>query len=179
MLSAMKITAEVVIEAPASAAWSVLGDCWAHIGRWAAPITSSSVDGELLAGTVRTCHTARFGPVAPGVIKERLLEFDPAGRCFTYESIDGMPGFIKRAVNHWSILPLDDGRCVVRSEATVELRGPMVLLSFVLARSFKANGARVFEELRHRVEHGVPHPRKVAAMRRDPGLAGLVSHGPC
>lgn len=160
----MELSSEVIIEAPASAAWAVLGECWAHIGLWAAPITSSSVDGELKAGAVRTCHTARFGPVAPSIIKERLLAFDGAARSFTYESAAGMPGFIAAATNAWSVEPLGEGRCVVRTHAQVTLKAPMSWFSFMLARSFKANGARVLEELKFRVEHGVPHPRKVAAM---------------
>ena len=168
----MDLNGEVVINAPANAAWVVLGDCWGHIGRWAAPITSSLLDGEPGMGAVRTCHIARFGPVAPGIIKERLLTFDAATMSFAYQSIEGMPRFIKSAVNRWSVHSLDDGRCVVRSHATVELRGLMALLGFLLQRSFKANGARVLDELRHRVEHGSPHPRKVAAMNRAADLSG-------
>lgn len=164
----MDLNVEVVINAPAHAAWAVLGDCWGHIGRWAAPITASFLNGEPCTGAVRTCHIARFGPVAPGLIKERLLAFDPETMSFTYEAIEGMPQFIERAVNRWSVRALDDRRCVVRSHALVELRGLMALLGFLLRRNFRANGARVLDELRYRVEHGCPHPRKVAAMKREP-----------
>lgn len=175
--SSMELNGEVIINAPAHAAWAVLGICWGHIGRWAAPITASSLDGEPCAGAVRTCHIARFGPVPPGIIKERLLAFDSDAMSFAYESIEGMPRFIEGAVNRWSVHALGDGQCVVRSRATVRLRGPMVLLGFLLERSFRANGARVLDELRHRVEHGSPHPRKVAAMERDPVAPGVPSHG--
>lgn len=135
----MELSGEVIINTPAQAAWLVLGTCWGHIGRWAAPITASSLDGEPCAGAVRTCHIARFGPVPPGLIKERLLDFDSEAMSFAYESIEGMPRFIEGAVNRWSVHALGDGRCVVRSHATVKLRGPMVLLGFLLERS---SGAR-------------------------------------
>lgn len=163
----MDLRAEVNINAPAAAAWRILGECWAHIGHWAAPITASVLDGELCAGTVRTCHIARFGPVAPGVIKERLLEFDADAQALAYETIAGMPGFIARATNRWSVHPREDGTCVVQSHATVTLRGPITLVAPILRRTFRSNGARVLEELRHRVETGRPHPRKVAAMQRE------------
>lgn len=176
----MELNAEVVISAPAKAAWVVLGECWGHIGRWAAPITVSFLDGEPCVGAVRVCRTARFGPVAPSIIKERLLEFDNASMSFAYEAAAGMPKFIEHAVNRWSVHALDDGRCVVKTRATVELRGPMALLGFLLQRSLKANGARVLDELRHRVEQGTPHPRKVAAMKREPAPSGSVlSAGVC
>ena len=173
----MDLHGEVVVNAPARAAWNVLGDCWGHIGKWAAPITSSLLDGEPCAGAVRTCRIARFGPVAPGIIREMLTAFNPDALSLAYESIEGMPRFIEHAVNRWSIHPLDDGRCIVRSHATLKLRGPMVLLGFLLRRSFMANGARVLDELRHRVEQGRPHPRKVTAMERvEPVGRGASEH---
>jgi hypothetical protein len=36
---------------------------------------------------------------------------------------------------------------------------------------------RVMEELKHRVELGVPHPRKVAGMKREP--PGAYAGGVC
>jgi hypothetical protein len=165
----MDLRLEVVVNAPARAAWAVLGERFADIGEWATPITASSLEGELGRGAVRTCHTTRFGPVPAGTIKERLIEYDPASMSFAYEAVDGMPGFFARLTNHWSVHPLDDKRCLVRTNATVDLRGPAALLGFVLKRKLQTDGARVLDELRHRVEHGQPHPRKVSAMAR---LAG-------
>jgi hypothetical protein len=162
----MDLRGESIVDAPAQQAWTVLGERFADIGEWAAPITASSLDGKPRVGGVRTCHTARFGPVPAGTIKERLIAYDPGAMSFTYEAIDGMPSFFERAVNHWSVHPLDDERCLVRTHATVTLRGPIVLLGFLLKRRLQSDGARVLDELRHRVEHGHRHPRKVKAMAR-------------
>ncbi|MCC6179883.1 MAG: SRPBCC family protein [Chloroflexi bacterium] len=160
----MDFRVETVINAPASEAWTVLGERFADIGDWAAPITASSLEGDLRHGAVRTCHTARFGPVPAGTIKEQLIEYDPASMSFAYEAVDGMPGFFERATSHWSVHPLGGERCLVRTHATVTLRGPATLLSFLLRRNLQTVGARVLDELRHQVEHGQPHPRKVSAM---------------
>ena len=166
----MELQAELIINAPARVAWTVLGQGFGKICEWAAPIVASSLEGELGPGAVRICHTARFGPVAGGVIKERLLAFDADSMSFTYESIAGMPKFIERATNKWSIHAVDEGRCIVRTHAFVRLRGPMVLLSFLLRRSFHAGGARVLEELRHRIERGEAHPRKAKSVAANPIL---------
>jgi hypothetical protein len=83
---------------------------------------------------------------------------------FAYEAADGMPGFFRRATSYWSVHPLDGERCLIRTHATVILRGPATLLSFLLKRNLQAAGARVLDELRHQVEHGRPHPRKVRAV---------------
>lgn len=160
----MDLRLEIVVNAPARAAWEVLGERFADIGEWASPITSSSLDGAPRVGAVRTCHTLRIGPIPAGTIKERLIEYDPASMSFAYEAVDGMPGFIKRAANAWSVHPLDDERCLVRAGATVALRGPAALLGFLLKRKLQSDGARVLDELRHRIEHGRPHPRKMKSM---------------
>ncbi len=173
----MEIKTEIVVNAPGHAAWAILGNCWGHIGRWAAPITASFLDGEPSVGAVRTCHIARFGPVPPGLIRERLLAFDAQSMSLAYEAFEGTPKFIERALNRWSVHVLDEDRCAVRSHATVQLRGAMSLLGPLLRRNFTANGTRVLDELRHRVEHGTPHPRKVAAMENQPNNSGIAAHG--
>ncbi len=157
----MELRAEIAISAPPSAAWSVLGRGFGEICRWAAPITASWLEGDVGPGAVRVCQIARFGPVPGGVIKERLLTFDVEAMSFEYETVSGLPRFFESAVNRWSIHPLDGDRCLVRTHASVRLRGPMALLSPLLKRSFMHSATRVFDELRHHIERGEPHPRKV------------------
>ncbi len=156
------LRAEVVIDAPAAAAWAVLGERFGQIGEWAAPITSSSVDGELTVGAIRTCQFSGFGPFKPGAIRERLFEFDPRAMTLAYESVEGMPSFVKMARNRWTVEPRSAASCLVRTHATLELQGPLRLLQFVVARRLQADGARVLDELRYQVEYGRPHPRKLA-----------------
>ena len=73
----MEMRAEVVINAPGEDAWVVVGERFGDIGEWASAITESVVDGPPAVGRVRTCQVAGFGPIAAGVVKERLIEFDP------------------------------------------------------------------------------------------------------
>jgi hypothetical protein len=165
----MDLRGELIVNALARQAWTILCERFADIGEWAAPITASRRARKPRVGGARTCHTARFGPVPAGTIQERLIVYDPDAMSLTCEAIDGMPSFFERAINRWSMHPLDDERCLVRTHATVTLRGPIVLLGFLLKCRLQSDGARVLDELRHRVEHGRPHPRKVEAM---PRLAG-------
>lgn len=162
----MKLESEITVDASAERAWSVLGEGFGRIGEWAAPIVASTLDGEPSVGAVRTCTTARFGPVAPGVIEERLLEFEPTRHSFRYEAVSGMPRFIVHATNRWSVRALGDTRSIVRTEATLELRGLASLFGCVLAWRMKSDGRRVLEELKHRIETGRPHPRKLASGAR-------------
>jgi hypothetical protein len=160
----MELRAEITINTPAQNAWHILGKRFGYIAEWASPITESSLQGEPSIGTVRTCHIAGFGPVKPGIIKEQLLSFEPASMSFTYQAIQGMPGFISKAINHWSVRPLDEAHCVVSTHATLELRGVARLFGLFLKWKMTKNGAGVLEELRYYIEHKRPHPRKASAI---------------
>jgi hypothetical protein len=76
----MEMRAEIVINACADDAWVVVGERFGQISEWASAISESAMDGLPGVGQVRTCHVAGFGPVGPGVIKERLVGFDPEAR---------------------------------------------------------------------------------------------------
>jgi Polyketide cyclase / dehydrase and lipid transport len=117
----MEMRAELVISAPAEDTWVVVGERFGEIGEWASPITKSSMDGPPGAGRVRTCHVAGFGPLPPGVIKERLAHFDPQARSLSYEAAAGMPGIIRRAVNRWLVHAGPGGASTVRIHATLTL----------------------------------------------------------
>lgn len=171
----MELKAEVVVNAPAGAAWAIIGEHFGRIGEWATPISASSLDGDPCVGAVRTCHIAGFGPVKPGVIRERLVAFDPVSRSFAYEAAEGMPRFFGYAINRWSVHALDDRRCVVRIHATLQLRGPMRMLGLLLKIKMSRDSRGVLEELCHRIEAGTPHPRKLEALAKQRVVATQAS----
>ncbi len=160
----MEMRAELVISAPAEDAWAVVGERFGEIGEWASAITKSVMDGQPGAGQVRTCHVAGFGPVAPGVIKEWLTDFDPEARSLSYEAAEGMPRFIARAVSRWSVHAGPGRSCTVRIDATLTLRPAARPLGPVLRWRMRADTRRALAELRHRIETGRPHPAKAAAL---------------
>ncbi len=105
----MELRAEVMINSPADDAWLVVGERFGEIGDWASGVTVSALDGPPGPGRVRTCHIVGFGPIGPGVIRERLVHFDPAARSLSYEAAGGMPSFVERAVSRWSVHPRQAG----------------------------------------------------------------------
>jgi hypothetical protein len=57
-----------------------------------------------------------------------------------YESSEGMPSFVQKAINRWSVHPETEATCLVRTHATLELRGPLRLLQFLLEGRLQAHG---------------------------------------
>jgi len=170
----MEMRAEVVINAPAEDAWAVIGERFGDIGEWASAITESVMDGSPAVGRVRTCQVARFGPIAAGVIEERLTGFDPEARSLSYEAAAGMPWFIADAASRWSVHPGPGSACTVRIHATLALRVAARPLSAALRWRMRADTRRVLAELRHRVEAHHPGPASLAP----PANGGSAFCGP-
>lgn len=161
----MEVRSEIHVDAPAERVWDALGERFMHIGEWAVPITSSCPLGpnEPGVGVTRCCSHASVGPFKAGIVQERLSVFDRANMALEYEAVEGMPSFVSRAVNRWSVTSVSECRSIVRIHATLTLRGPARLLSCVVKWQMEAVGARVGEELKYFVENGRPHPRKQSA----------------
>lgn len=167
----MEMRAEVVINAPAEDAWVVVGERFGEIAEWASAITGSVMDGPPAVGRMRTCQVAGFGPIAAGVITERLTGFDPQARFLSYEAA-GMPWFIAGAVSRWSVHAGPGSACMVRIHATLALRPAARPLGLVLRWRMRADTRRALAELRRRVEAGHPAQAPLA-----PPATGEVPRG--
>jgi hypothetical protein len=163
----MELHEEVQVRVLADQAWALVGEAFGDIGTWAAPIVTSTIDTPAAPGSVRTCHIRGFGPVAAGVIKERLTRFDQAQRALSYEWVEGRPSFIVYAINRWSVHALAPGRCTVRVHATLTLHPVLRPLEPPLRWWMGRDAGKVLEELACRLEIGTPHPRKLAAIGRN------------
>lgn len=144
----------------------VLGERFGQIGEWAAPIEFSTLKGNPQAGAVRHCHIQAIGPIPAGVIQEQLLEFNPQTMHFTYHALSGLPDFMGKASNRWSVKAQDNGRCIVTTEASFELKGWMRLVSFMLKSRMQRSGEAVLQDLKYFVEQGQPHPRKLKSSHK-------------
>ncbi|XP_072967832.1 lachrymatory-factor synthase-like [Typha angustifolia] len=107
-------------------AWSLLGDfCSLH--RWVPSLhTCRKLDGEEgQPGCVRYCAGSvnRADPGQPvGWSKERLVEFDPVGRSYTYEIVETNKGFGSYAATI-RIVSDPEGCCVEWSFASDPVKG--------------------------------------------------------
>ncbi len=149
----MKIKTTIEINAPASAAWDVLGERFADVCEWAESILKSSIDGPLDRGVVRTCDIKGVGPIAAGQITEELTHFDRESHALTYSVRSGAPNLMKSIENAWSIESLNDNRCKVTSRATFELKWWALPLSPLMRISLSRTVRAFLGQLKKRVEN--------------------------
>lgn len=159
----MKMHIEIVISASADDAWKVLGEGYGNISEWSSSLSSSSLEGGLQVGGVRSCESSEgFGPFKAGVVEEKLTVYDPSTRIFEYVAISGIPGFIERVSNRWSIHSVDENNCIVHSDMAMQFRGIARVLAPLIGPlmklAVKSDLKRFTGELQYRISNGRPHP---------------------
>ncbi|MEO0588681.1 MAG: SRPBCC family protein [Planctomycetota bacterium] len=167
----MKILRDITIDASPDRVWEVLGPGYADIGRWMSAVSHSSpVIGQQAAPNAplagRTCETD-LGP-----FKESILEYDEEKRVLAYDAQgDSMPFFVTYLANRWSVTGYGN-TAYVNSQVTVKVKFPFGVMLPMMRLKLGPVLTHAVEELKHYVETGEPHPRKVAAMNQaKPSLA--------
>lgn len=159
----MRIETEVMVNRPARAVWAVLGEQFGEAHLWGSALLHSRGHGKPLHQQVcesRTCDVKGMGR-----IHERLLDFDPERFALAYEVVEGFPFFVARGVNRWTLTPEGKQATKVYSLATITTRGVIgALMAPMLKMQMASLMRRSVEELKHYVEHGSPHPRKLKAL---------------
>jgi carbon monoxide dehydrogenase subunit G len=161
----IEIKRQISINAPVEKVWQVLAQEFDRVGIWASSIAQSKPNLEALApnGAMqggRVCIVPNFGE-----LKETFTHYDQKQWTFSYEAIAGMPFFIKKAGNTWSLMAQGQ-TTVVNMHIIADVNFfPGKLMEPLMRRQFGRNGSEVIEELKHYIEHGTPHPRKLKAMK--------------
>ena len=112
----MQVIASIDINASADTAWQVFGEDFEGISKWLDAIISSSLDGDLAAGVTRTCTFPK-----DLVIKEKLTRFDPKTRSLSYAILSGLPVFMHKVDNAWTIENIGNNRSRATSVVTAKL----------------------------------------------------------
>ncbi|MBV7340088.1 SRPBCC family protein [Chloroflexi bacterium TSY] len=156
----MKATRSIVIDAPLDRVWKTAAHDFDKIAAWASLVNTSEAaqdavapDGAEIAG--RVCTTS-FGQ-----IYEKIETYDERRHSFTYV-IEGMPSFMKRVANTWTLERLSDSqtRLTMSMEAELSFFPGMLMRPLMGPQSRKALDLNL-EEIKHYIETGKPHPRKV------------------
>ncbi|MEO1086172.1 MAG: SRPBCC family protein [Acidobacteriota bacterium] len=162
----MKIQRQTTINADSEAVWEVLARRFDQVDEWASSVDRSTaragaprVPGAPVLG--RTCET-ELGPFT-----EAILEFDEDRKVLAYSAAgEKMPFFVKSLRNRWSLTAESGARTRIDMLMTADLAIPFnVFMAPVMKLQMGKILTAVMEELKHFVETGEPHPRKVNATR--------------
>ena len=160
----MEVTRSIEINKPIDDVWEVAAHQFADIGQWASMVTAShAAPGEGPAGgpamAGRACET-KFGKTS-----EIFTHFDAAQHTFTYAAeIEKQPGFIKDTSNTWKLESIGVNKTRLSMTASSTMSAVMgAVMKFPMGRQMGKMLDLNLEEIKHYIETGRPHPRKVEA----------------
>ena len=164
----MNISQSVTIDAPAEQVWDVLAHQFYDVDRWLSSVHTSGRRGSVATvGDFPHESGGRACDTSLGAFRETVQHYDEKARSLGYSAEgDKMPFFVKHLQNNWTVTPSGPSRS--RVDMALEARLLPVfaqLMGPVLKRQFSKVTSEAVEELKHYVETGEPHPRKVAAER--------------
>ncbi len=152
---------EITLNAPASHVWDILANNYEKVGDWATVIPESAPRTDArgkLAG--RTC-TSSYGDV-----KEMITHWDDDQMTYSYEA-DGLPAMFKQGANTWSVVEVDNNTSKVFMELKMEISPlPGFLIGWIMKPKMSKDMDGLMEDLKHYVEKGTPHPKKVKSLAK-------------
>jgi len=159
----MKIKRTLTVNAPPKQVWDILGPNYTRAGDWASSVFASDArpgTPKIAAAPVagRVCQTS-LGPFT-----ETIEAYDESRRHVAYSATgDKMPGFVKRLVNTWTVRP-KGSVSEIEMELNADIAFPFnILMGPMMKLQFGEVLREATEELKHYVETGKPHPRKLKA----------------
>ena len=152
------LKAEITINAPSHEVWGIVGENFADVATWASGVYASRMihgADRVGPGSTRSCDTFM------GTVEETLIEFDHDQRRLVYEAARGMPFFMRKAINRWSVHAAGSAASIVRMHATLDLVPIIGKIMWTILALFIRRRIPVLEDLKHFAETGNVHPRKL------------------
>lgn len=149
------------INAPADTVWATVTGEFGDVAKWSSGLAASHiiVDAQSGQATGRVCEPYPNSLFGNDPVEEELTELDHAIRCLTYRATKLPKGF-RNAQNRWCIVETGANSCRLEISPTAEMNPFFGLL-------FKASVGKIvsdaLEELKHYLETGQLHPRKLKA----------------
>ena len=124
--NSFQVQREITIDVPAAQLWEMVGPGFVEVYKW-----SSNVDHAEGAGTSpfegAVCDERFCDVNVKGFskISEKLIQYDEGKMNLAYAVNSGMPGFISRAENDWTVVPVAGNRSKLVMKAHFEVKGLM------------------------------------------------------
>lgn len=168
----MKITKKIIIDAPREKIWKVFAHDFNDAGKWMSSIPKSYAEdlGEKFEGAHSKGRVCELGNDLKSMkASEKFLAYDEANHTCTVEiKFVNAPTLlpIKGNVLNFALKEKAPGRTLVHWEVTPMMKARVKFLFPLVKVGLGVFLIQILEELKHFVEHGTPHPRKIKAIKR-------------
>lgn len=110
---------EILIDVPASELWEMVGPGFVEVYKWSSNVDHAEGKGEgEFEGAVCSERFCEVNVKGFSKISEKLTKYNEQEMNLAYEVREGMPGFITKAVNDWTVVPVNatQSKLVMKAE---------------------------------------------------------------
>ncbi len=120
---------EITINVPATELWEMVGPGFVDVYKWSSNVDHAEGFGDAkFEGAVCSERACKVNVKGFSEIKEELIKYSHQDMNLAYEVKEGMPGFITKAVNDWTVVPVTEGTSKLVMKAEFRSKGLMGLL---------------------------------------------------
>ena len=117
---------EIVINVPAEELWEMVGPGFEEVYKWSSNVDHSEGSGtSLFEGATCSERACNVNVKGFSKINETLTKYDQNQMVLAYEVNDGMPGFVTKAANEWTVIPVNDYQSKLVMKAVFGSKGLM------------------------------------------------------
>lgn len=154
------IQKEIEISKQIDEVWEVMGKQFAQVHLWSTNFKDSKPGGTVKFTDLD--YSERITVTGRGETIQALDAFDSANHSLAYHITKGAPGIAKHASAVWSLKSTTPNKTTVVLEFNMETKGFVgFLMSPLIKLGIGKSATEIGEDLKHYLENGKPHPRKV------------------
>ena len=121
-----KIQKEILIDVPASELWEMVGPGFVEVYKWSSNVDHAVGEGEgEFEGAVCSERFCDVNVKGFSKISEKLIKYDENEMNLAYQVQDGMPKFVTKALNDWTVIPVDANQSKLVMKAEFSAKGLM------------------------------------------------------
>lgn len=169
----MKLPNSMVVNKPADEIWELLGNDFVDVAKWMAAIPRSveKTEGTPLPGAPAVGRKSYLIQKFKGAYQdETLTKYDDTARSLSIDvTIVGFPAFapVRGYSSDVYVTPIDENTSTVSWDSDCHLRLLGYLTYPAMKKAMNDGFIRNLEEIKHFVETGQPHPRKIEKIRTE------------
>lgn len=157
-----QVEKEIIINVSATQLWEMVGPGFVDVYKW-----SSNVDHAEGKGSGEfegaTCHERVCDLNVKGFnkISETLTNYDEESMNLAYEVREGMPGFITKARNDWTVISINENQSKLVMKAEFASKGLMgVMMNGIMKKKMNKTLETVLNDAKVFAETGKPSQAK-------------------
>lgn len=163
MAKGFEIQKEIEINVSADQLWEMVGPGFVEVYKWSSNVDHAEGFGQSeFKGAVCSERACDVNVKGFSKIKETLFKYDESNMNLAYEVNDGMPSFVTKAVNDWTVVAIDENRSKLIMNAEFRSKGLMgTLMNGMMERKMTETLETVLKDAKIYAETGKPSPNKI------------------